>query len=412
MACLYKKSAKVTDPVTGAVRTEKSKKWYGRYRDADGTQRRIALATDKRVAQMMLNDLLTKVEREKAGIVDETVSEMMKPLCVHIDDFEEHLRSRNNTAFHNRQKINHIKAAARFCKWCDARSLKVYDVERFLNNLRDKGGRGIETLNHYIRDLKSFGTWLYDNDRITRDPFRKLKVMNASVDERHQRRAISNEEFSLLVDAALSGPPIQGISGRDRAMLYYLAAWTGFRRKELGSLTLQHLFLDASVPYVSLEAAYSKRKRCDRQYLHAGIVELLKKWLNARQPEPDELLFPITKESAGVNRGTSIMIRYDLNAARTFWIAESQTPDEEKRRSESDFLRYRDSHGKFADFHGLRHTFITNLSLNGVDPKTAQSLARHSDIRLTMQRYTHLDAQNQINAINALPGPNEIKTDA
>ena len=106
------------------------------------------------------------------------------------------------------------------------------------------------------------------------------------------------------------------------------------------------------------------------------------------------------------------MIRYDLNAARTFWIAESQTPDEEKRRSESDFLRYRDSHGKFADFHGLRHTFITNLSLNGVDPKTAQSLARHSDIRLTMQRYTHLDAKNQINAINALPGPNEIKKDA
>ena len=69
-----------------------------------------------------------------------------------------------------------------------------------------------------------------------------------------------------------------------------------------------------------------------------------------------------------------------------------------------------DSNGDFADFHGLRHTFITNLFLNGVDPKTAQQLARHSDISLTMNVYTHLNAQTQINAINALPTPGRRDT--
>jgi integrase len=46
--------------------------------------------------------------------------------------------------------------------------------------------------------------------------------------------------------------------------------------------------------------------------------------------------------------------------------------------------------GRVLDFHALRGTFITSLSRAGVHPKTAQILARHSDIKLTMQTYTHL----------------------
>ena len=59
---------------------------------------------------------------------------------------------------------------------------------------------------------------------------------------------------------------------------------------------------------------------------------------------------------------------------------------------------------KFADFHCLRHTFITNLGRAKVSPKTAQTLARHSDISLTMNIYSHVAEEDQIEAINALPG--------
>ncbi|MGL6194444.1 MAG: hypothetical protein ACRC2T_06430, partial [Thermoguttaceae bacterium] len=47
------------------------------------------------------------------------------------------------------------------------------------------------------------------------------------------------------------------------------------------------------------------------------------------------------------------------------------------------FLYYCNGKGKYADFHGLRHTFISNLGKAGVSPKTAQVLARHSTIELT-----------------------------
>src|SRR5262249_6364922 len=53
--------------------------------------------------------------------------------------------------------------------------------------------------------------------------------------------------------------------------------------------------------------------------------------------------------------------------------------------------------------HSLRHSFITMLERAGVSPKTAQELARHSDIRLTMQRYTHKALHDLGAAVEAFP---------
>ena len=50
-----------------------------------------------------------------------------------------------------------------------------------------------------------------------------------------------------------------------------------------------------------------------------------------------------------------------------------------------------DAQGRTVDVHCLRHTFATLLARNGVSPSIAQKLMRHSDIRLTMNTYTHLD---------------------
>jgi len=155
---------------------------------------------------------------------------------------------------------------------------------------------------------------------------------------------------------------------------------------------------------VTIEASYAKNRRQDVLVLHPDLAKRLKAWLALKQPEPNEILFPISQRSGGVERkASSKMIRFDLEAARTFWIAESATEKEEKTRRVADFLLYRDEKGKFADFHCLRHTFITNLGRAKVAPKTAQSLARHSDIKLTLDIYTHVDQEEQVQAINSLP---------
>ncbi len=99
------------------------------------------------------------------------------------------------------------------------------------------------------------------------------------------------------------------------------------------------------------------------------------------------------------------MMEDDLKSARKKWIKESKSKNEKAEREKADFLKYQNDAGLFADFHSNRHTFITNLERSGVSPRRAQSLARHSDIRLTMGIYTHINLDDQSSAIELLPAP-------
>ena len=262
-----------------------------------------------------------------------------------------------------------------------------------------------QTYNHYLRTAKQFTRWLVRDRRIPSDPLVHLSNINTSVDRRHDRRALTYEEFARLSDAARTGKAIEGMSGPDRAMLYVLAGWTGFRKGELGSLTRTSFRLEGEPATVTVAAGYSKRRRTDTQILHPEVVEQLKAWLAGKKLAPDQLLFVISERAGGLERDTSNMIRKDLARARELWLKEAATADEQKQRGESDFLRYETRDGLFADFHSLRHFFITSLERSGISPKMAQTLARHSDIRLTLGIYTHVGLRDQTLAIEALPSP-------
>ncbi len=66
-------------------------------------------------------------------------------------------------------------------------------------------------------------------------------------------------------------------------------------------------------------------------------------------------------------------------------------------------IPFADGAGRVFDFHALRHQFISALAAAGVHPKVAQTLARHSTITLTMDRYTHLELHDQTAALDKLP---------
>lgn len=62
--------------------------------------------------------------------------------------------------------------------------------------------------------------------------------------------------------------------------------------------------------------------------------------------------------------------------------------------------------------HNLRHTYISNLVSNGIDIKTVSELARHSDVRTTLQVYTHTSEEAKRDAINhTFGGVFEVKRD-
>ena len=93
MANLHKKPITITDPKSGKRVKAKSKKWWGRYRDEHGIEKRVPLATDKTAAQTLLNTILIKVERRAAGIEDPCDKHRRRPLDEHIKDFTKYLQN-------------------------------------------------------------------------------------------------------------------------------------------------------------------------------------------------------------------------------------------------------------------------------------------------------------------------------
>jgi integrase len=406
MASLYKKTIVKTDRKTGQTRTANSRKWWGRYRDSLGRDCRVPLATDKTAAQALLNERVLKAEREAAGHTDPYIRHADRPLTEHVNDFEQHLRDKDNSEKHVTGVAGKVRRIVDDCNWTFIRDLSPSDTEHFLANLRTSG-RSAQTSNHYLRAIKQFSRWLRRDCRAEDDVLAHLSMMSVKSDRRHDRRALLLDEFALLIAAAETGPRIESIPGVDRAAMYVLAAWTGFRRKEIGSLTLRSLDLDGDPPTAKVEPAYSKRKQPDTQVLHPDVVQVMKTWLHTKLGlKPDELLFPVSGSvPGGTERKTAKMMKLDLASARKSWIEDSETSEEQSERESSDFLTYCDHSGRYADFHSNRHTFITSLERSGVSPRTAQSLARHSDIRLTMAVYTHIELPDQQAAIESLPGP-------
>jgi integrase len=385
VANLYKKPITAKDPKTGKKTKARSKKWWGRYKDALGVDRRVPLARDKAAAQAMLNELVLKAEREAAGQTDPFEEHGKRPLMEHVDDFEQHLRHKGNTEQHVGELATKVRKIVGGCKWSFIRDVSASRVQKFLADLRSSG-LSVQTSNHYLRAIKQFSRWLVRDRRTNDDPLAHLARLNVKVDRRHDRRALTRDEFAKLVESAISGPPIVCIPGPDRAMMYILSAWTGYRKKEIGSLTKRSLRLDDAPPTATVAAAYSKRRRQDTQVLHPEVVSRLRASLETKTDlGPDDLLFPVSgKVPGGTERRTSKMMKLDLERVG---------------------IPYQDEDGLFADFHSNRHTFITSLEHAGVRPRTAQSLARHSDIRLTMGVYTHVGLHDQITAIESLPAP-------
>ncbi len=177
-------------------------------------------------------------------------------------------------------------------------------------------------------------------------------------------------------------------------MVYRLAAGTGFRASELRSLTPERFDLDGNPPTVTVLAANSKRRHGDIQPIRLDLATLFAPWL-AQKPEGGPV-FDLPEKTAR-------MIRADLAAARAAWLDEASTAVERQERQRSDFLRYADHAGRVADFHALRHTYISDIVGSGASVKVAQELARHSTPTLTIGRYAHTRLHDLSTALDSLP---------
>jgi len=247
-------------------------------------------------------------------------------------------------------------------------------VEAFLGDLGEEG-RSRKTLAHYVGAVREFSRWLVRDGRIAEDPLASLETYSAATDRRIVRRAIdAQEQRRLLTATEASGRPSFGLTGPERALLYRLALTTGLRANELATLTPRSFAFGTS-PTVTVEAKNAKNRKRETLPLRPEVADAVRGYIGIRPPA--EPVWPKSSWSLHAAR----MMRPDLGAAGIPFEVD----------------------GRVADFHALRHSFITGLAVAGVPPQIAQRLARHSDVRLTLGVYSHLGLVDLAGALAKLP---------
>lgn len=329
----------------------------------------------------MTEQLAARLEDEarqrSTGLIDPVqerfADQKRAPVNDHLDAFERNLRK--NSPKHVSLPMSRVKKIVEEASFEALGDFSAEAVENVLSEMLADEEIGHRTYNHYIQAIDSFCNWCVSTKRLIANPLVSLERLNADVDVRHKRRALSPEEVAELVQSAReSGEDIQCFSGEQRARIYTVSYMTGLRRKEIASLTPRSFSLDSSPPTVTIEAACSKSRRTDVLPLHPDLVRMVRGWIKGMRP--DAPLFPKL-----ANRRTWLMVKKDLERVGIDY----ETPD------------------GIADFHAAgRHSHITGLVRSGASIPEAQKLARHTDVKLTM-RYTHIGIADQARAVSGLP---------
>jgi len=396
MASIYKRGGK----------RNRDRCWCITYYERPGVRRTVRGCRDRAATEALARKLEADAMLRREGVIDPKADAYAaaeaKPLDDHLAELAAALEAKGVTAKQAetvKARVTHILG---LCKAGHISQISPSAVQQAIGAIRENGasprsrkkGASLQTCNHYLRAIKQFTRWLWRDGRACEDPLAHLSGFNVQLDRRHDRRALTDDELAWLIQATDQGPTAHGMTGPDRAILYQVAVGTGFRANELRNLTPESFDLDADPPTVTVEAAYSKHRRKDVQPIRRDLADALCPWLIGKPSA--QPVFCIPREAAR-------MLRVDLNAARKAWLKEARSSEQRKKWEESDFLAYRNSAGSVADFHALRHTYVSRLVRSGANIKVAQELARHSTPTLTLGRYAHMEIIDQRKALDALP---------
>jgi len=258
----------------------------------------------------------------------------------------------------------------RECGWKTLADIRPDQFTAFLRKLAEQG-KAPRTQNVYFAHLRGACNFWVRQEWMAQSPLANLKpVKVGQAGRRRLRRAYSLLELNRLCATA-----------SDRtALVYRVAAYSGFRRNELKKLRKEDCTPLGSRPCWHVDAARTK----NGQPVYLPMTpecasELAPHWPSL--PGGALLLCVPRKET---------FLRHRLKAG----------------------VAAQDERGRWADFHSLRYTFCALLSR--VYPiEVVSKLMRHSSINLTIQVYQDLGLDRQGEGawvLQPLTGKNQLPT--
>jgi integrase len=333
--------------------------WWIDYNDVQGNRHRKKIGPNKRVANEVLIDVLSKISRrEHLGVVEESK--------VSFSEFTKTWKERifSNLAPKTQRRWSdivdsHLKPVFKG----SLRGVTDEDVEKYMSK-RLKIGVSPSTVNIEVTVLKHVFSRAVDWKYLIVNPIRKVKKFK---EPPGRTRWLTAEEIKNLL-AACTVESFQRKEGHYFSPLLqgYLKSFvllslnTGMRRGEVLSLTRQ------SIDWRNRIATLESTKNGEKRHVHLNDGALM-----AIKSLPSRLdidrLFPFTGNQIGMALRRAI-----------------------KRAGITDFR-----------LHDLRHTFASHQAMNGVQARGLQELLGHKDGRMTT-RYSHLSDAYLRDAVNGV----------
>ncbi len=237
-----------------------------------------------------------------------------------------------------------------------------------------------------------------DSDIIDKSPCRKLNPKGGKPPV--EKKALTDDQVKTLLDAVRGLPPYPFVM---------LCLYAGLRREEALALQWDSVCLDDDAPHITVCRAWHTEN--NRPVV---TTDLKTKAAKRTIPIPPQLVACLKEVKAASTSDYVIANRTDggpLSGTQWTRLWKYITVRSTKERTYTRYvngekikhtvtptLGERASHNSGVvysmDFHvtphQLRHTYITNLLLAGVDVKTVQVLAGHEHAKITLDIYAHL----------------------
>ena len=233
------------------------------------------------------------------------------------------------------------------------------EMEAHLRDLKNQDRSG-KTIQSYAETLQGFCRWCVKRKYLDEDPLQNLCAFDTT--PKTVRRAMNLAEINRLLCVVPA----------DRRLLYQVAICSGLRAGELRSLTIDDL--DVQRCGLCLRSKWTKNRKPGFQPLPGILVEDLVNFAASGTATRLYAKVYARKDTTCIAPERPLLY-LPSNTARPF--------DGDLKAAE---IPKCTQEGKL-DFHALRVTYVTLLLQAGAYVKEAQSLARHSDPKLTMNVY-------------------------
>lgn len=249
-------------------------------------------------------------------------------------------------------RISYRADLAIFARWCDTLGLDVFAVRRphlelYMRHLADERGNCPSTVHHRLGTLRLFYEIALDDDLVTKNPARLLKLPKVRRDD-NTKVHLDRDELQAVCRQAYLASPV------DYALVVIMG-YTGLRVSEACSLDVENVL------------SYSRG--------HRVMLFTEKGGGQAVVPQPAVVMRAIDAVAADraegpllLRRDGSRMVRHSAakicaRVARKAGITMKVTP------------------------HTFRHSMIVNAINAGVPLREVQLAARHADISTTIAIY-------------------------